>query len=214
MSTKNFTRASVFEILILLFVLTLGSSCGESKPRSISTDSYFNNAHPPSDEDSYGSYSDSVEDIDDSGSTPLHYACELHHLKVVDKHSKIVDMVDQARQLIKKGANINLANKAGYTPLYIVCENGGLKIAQLLVDNGAMINSIDNEGHTPLYVACKNGHLTIVKLLIEKGATINQQDVDIARQKDHQAIVSLLSEDQKQQTTIAPDNNNFKWGGY
>ena len=72
--------------------------------------------------------------------------------------------------LINAGANVNIRDASGQTPLHMVKD---LAAAQLLIDAGADVNLQDDRGNTPLHGA-DNPALT--KLLIGAGAIIDQKN--------------------------------------
>ncbi len=74
--------------------------------------------------------------------------------------------------LIKKGANVNCANKNGWTPLHTVAQYKHLKIAELLIDNGAKINIQKTNGSTPLMVALSNKNYLISDFFIKSNANL------------------------------------------
>ncbi|XP_065938638.1 uncharacterized protein [Magallana gigas] len=100
--------------------------------------------------------------------------------------------------LLRNGADINLCNKRGASPLYIGCQNGHDSTVQLLLKNGADINLCDEDGTSPLYIACQNRHNSIVQLLLKNGADINLCDEDgtsplfVVCQNGHDSTVQLL----------------------
>jgi ankyrin repeat protein len=51
--------------------------------------------------------------------------------------------------LIDAGANVNVQDKYGRTPLHWVVLNGRVEIAQMLIDAGARKDIPDNEGRLP-----------------------------------------------------------------
>eukprot|EP01088_Endostelium_zonatum_P022627 TRINITY_DN992_c0_g1_i1.p1 TRINITY_DN992_c0_g1~~TRINITY_DN992_c0_g1_i1.p1 ORF type:complete len:426 (-),score=101.81 TRINITY_DN992_c0_g1_i1:84-1361(-) len=76
----------------------------------------------------------------DTGSTPLHWAASK------SQHHAI-------RLLVESGANVNMQNKRGLTPLHLLIINRVEPIAFWLVKKGADIRIVDNEGHTALDLA-------------------------------------------------------------
>ncbi|XP_052704012.1 uncharacterized protein LOC128180166 [Crassostrea angulata] len=102
------------------------------------------------------------------------------------------------RLLLIKGAEINLCNENGASPLLIACQNGHDSTVQLLLSKGAAINLCLKDGASPLFIACQNGHDRIVQLLLSKGADINLCMEDgasplfIACQNGHDSMVQLL----------------------
>nr|XP_022308640.1 uncharacterized protein LOC111114568 isoform X2 [Crassostrea virginica] len=100
--------------------------------------------------------------------------------------------------LIEMGADVNLCNHEGYSPLMAACEHGHEHIAQLLIMKNAKVNSRNEDGESPLLVACEFGHESIAKLLIVKNAEVNLCDyygnnpLLAACQTGHNRIAELL----------------------
>ena len=46
-------------------------------------------------------------------------------------------------EIIKKGADVNCADKNGWTPLHFACQNGHTELALALIAKGADVNSED-----------------------------------------------------------------------
>ena len=68
-------------------------------------------------------------------------------------------------ELVKAGADVNIADDRGRTPISYAAERGYDDCVALLVDHGADINIADKDGNTPMKLALKNGHEKVVKLL-------------------------------------------------
>lgn len=68
----------------------------------------------------------------------------------------------------KNGANINLRDKIGYSPLHAACNNKNVSIVQLILSNGADIDSGDENGISLLNTAFHNKKDSTVHLLIPK----------------------------------------------
>jgi len=77
------------------------------------------------------------------------------------------------KELIKRGADINVKDHGKRTPLIISSDVGNLDIVKELIKVGATLNDKDYQGYTALHVASK---LDIVKELIKAGARIDIQD--------------------------------------
>jgi ankyrin repeat protein len=73
-------------------------------------------------------------------------------------------------ELIKGGADVNIACSDGVTPLHIATEAGHEAGVVALMYAGADINAVMRDGHTPLYVAMHEKHERIVELLKHAGA--------------------------------------------
>lgn len=100
---------------------------------------------------------------------------------------------------IKNGADVNIENNFGDTPLRNAFLTKNLKIVKFLVEHGADINQTDNDGSTLLHVASLNGYL-VVRFLVKHGANINQSDknghtpLHVAAQNGHLETVDYLVE--------------------
>jgi hypothetical protein len=68
-------------------------------------------------------------------------------------------------ELVKAGADINIADDRGRTPINNAAEFGNDDCVALLVAYDADINIADNDGNTPMKRALKKDHEKIVKLL-------------------------------------------------
>jgi len=104
------------------------------------------------------------------------------------------------RDLLNKGADVNLQDKNGCTPLSIAAINGKVSTVKLLLESGADPNIPCNHGPNPLIMACSRGYEIIVRLLVEKGADVNKIDqqglsaLSYAVEAGHAGIVNTLIE--------------------
>jgi len=105
-------------------------------------------------------------------STFLVYACENENLDLV-------------KLLVEHGANVNLVDENGYSPLISACAYNNSNIAKYLIEHGADINqsfflntplNIVYQNGTPLTIACRNGNEDIALCLLEHGANVNDKD--------------------------------------
>ena len=71
--------------------------------------------------------------------------------------------VDEVKQHLKLGVNINTTNIDGLTALHQACIDANIEMVKFLVDNGADINAQDNEGWTPLHASVSVGNLEVCK---------------------------------------------------
>jgi cytohesin len=81
-----------------------------------------------------------------------------------------------ARALITAGANPNLANKYGITPLLQASRTGADEVVQTLLRAGADPALAHPEGETALMAASFAGSLPTVRLLLEANADVNAVD--------------------------------------
>ena len=73
--------------------------------------------------------------------------------------------------LLAHGADPNLGDNAGWTPLIYGAYFGvEPEILQALIDRGAQINARNDRGITALYLASATGHEAQVRFLLDRGA--------------------------------------------
>jgi len=99
---------------------------------------------------------------------------------------------EAVRLLVDKGADVNLADKDGYTPLHFAQT---VETAQVLLRAGAEVNAAAHDGNTPLHMVSE---VEIAKLLIGHGADVNvenrahQTPLDSAVARGDEAVAKLL----------------------
>ncbi|KAI1859367.1 hypothetical protein JX265_010370 [Neoarthrinium moseri] len=106
---------------------------------------------------------------DSNGRTPLSWAAENGHTKVV----KLL--------LETKEVEVNSKDtEYGRTPLSWAAKNGHYEVVELLLETEQVeVDSKDNYGQTPLSWATENGHYEMVKLLLEtKEVEVNSKDTE------------------------------------
>jgi ankyrin repeat protein len=107
-------------------------------------------------------------------------------------HDQIVSI------LIAAGANVDIANNDGVTPLYVAALNGDEKISSLLIAAKADANISRKDGTSPLFKAAVNGKLPIVMDLVSAGALVDSANTDgatpifMAALYGYSSIVSYL----------------------
>lgn len=125
----------------------------------------------------------SISNFSPEGKSPLHVAASG-------------GSVDMVRELIMRGAKVNLATVEGRTPLHWAAWSNKPFIISLLLENGAAIDADDVSGITPLMLAAKQGNRETVMLLIEKGADkdlFNKKGENAAAIADNQGFVEIAS---------------------
>ena len=82
------------------------------------------------------------------------------------------NFVDDLRQEIADGDDINEADETGFTPLHSACFSNNYEAAKVLLDEGADTGRQDQWGNTALSYVVKNNEnsLRMVTLLVEYGA--------------------------------------------
>ncbi|WP_233999683.1 ankyrin repeat domain-containing protein [Erythrobacter sp. CCH5-A1] len=80
------------------------------------------------------------------------------------------------RFLLQKGADPNLRNKKGATPLQLATALGFNDGVAALIKGGASIDIADQTGETPLITAVHARNVELARLLLEKGADPDRND--------------------------------------
>lgn len=78
----------------------------------------------------------------------------------------------RVKALIDEGANVNVTDALGRTPLHMTAFYGRPKTAAHLIASGANVNAKDRVGMTPLHAAVLAGGQQEVELLLDKKADI------------------------------------------
>lgn len=102
-----------------------------------------------------------------------HDAQATEQLKILSEAMK-AEHITEIRRLIQAGADVNVINKNGLTPLMVACGLGYTDIARLLLEAKADVTikaRFFGKEYTPLSVAQQWNHPDIVKLLKDYGAT-------------------------------------------
>lgn len=62
------------------------------------------------------------------------------------------------KTLIDAGANANMKNVDGFTPLHLAAGLGRENIVEFLVQNGSDVNAKTNAGQSPHHIATQSGN--------------------------------------------------------
>ena len=89
---------------------------------------------------------------------------------------KFLEILGQIFSLPKELININFQDKNGNSALHYSCDEGNLKIVEILLKANCETNIKNNEKKTPLHLSSKRGYFDISKKLIENGALLNVFD--------------------------------------
>jgi len=150
----------------------------------------------------------SLVDIRDSqGSTALHHAVKHGQVDVVrtlvqagamvniqnfEAKTALFNAVSQFKEnydrnliydivkaLLYFGANPNISDENGVTPLHVACSLGIIPLVDLLIDNGAWINVRDGDGETPIFYALRDGkNLIVERLVMDFGVNLEEANED------------------------------------
>jgi len=94
--------------------------------------------------------------------TPLTFASYTH--------------IDKVKFLVERGADLNVIDGYGHTPLMIASGYGKMSIVQYLVEQGADIHKKNAKDYTALLLSSKYGHFSIVRFLVENGANLQDKN--------------------------------------
>ena len=101
-----------------------------------------------------------VDAPDDDGRTVTHWA--VFHQNTV-----------AIRLLVAAGADVNVRDSRGFSPLMVAAQQGNADIVEILVNNGACVDLESVEKETALLLAAANKHLACVGKLVDLGADVN-----------------------------------------
>uniref|UniRef100_A0A672REL2 Integrin-linked kinase n=1 Tax=Sinocyclocheilus grahami TaxID=75366 RepID=A0A672REL2_SINGR len=141
---------------------------------------------------------------DDHGFSPLHWACR-------EGRSGVVDM------LIMRGARINVMNRGDDTPLHLAASHGHRDILAKLIQCKADTNAANEHGNTPLHYACFWAQDLVAEDLVNNGAQVcicnkyGETPLDKAK-PPLAAHLKELGEKQGQSLTKVPFKDTF-WKG-
>ncbi len=147
-------------------------------------------------QDTKQSYKKSSDSVNIDNRTPLHWACEGGHTKVV---STLLDSLKTCRDDVMKNVLL-MGDKDNRTVLHLACMRGHLDIVRaivaLLKECGAGImketllkqdtsseKTHDNEhrgNRTVLHWACEGGHTKVVSVLLDSLKTCGKSEVEDA----------------------------------
>ena len=91
---------------------------------------------------------------------------------------KFLELLDKIMSLPNELRNINYQDENGYSALHYACDEGNLKIVDILLNANCDANIKNNDKQTPLHLAAKQGFFDISKKLIENGALLNIYDAE------------------------------------
>lgn len=98
----------------------------------------------------------------------------IENLNVKNEHIKILE------KLLSLGADVNVRDVAGYTPLHYCAQFHGnkttLKMAEILIKAGAKVDAQNRFGATPLIDATLAHKYDFIKLLANHGADLFVED--------------------------------------
>lgn len=91
--------------------------------------------------------------------------------------------------LTAKGANPNIADKNGVTPLQLAAGLGFIEGIELLLDAGARVDVTNSAGETPLISAVHRRDVAMVRLLLSKGGDPDRKDNSGRSARDYAMLI-------------------------
>jgi len=92
--------------------------------------------------------------------------------KTISIASGIGDL-EAVKQHLATGADVNVKDADGSTPLHYAVSVGEKEVSELLIAHGADVNAKDEDENTPLVWAVRGGEKEVTELLIANGADVN-----------------------------------------
>ena len=116
-----------------------------------------------------------------------------------------------AKLLLERGANPNVVNNLGRSPMCFAARYGYTNMVKLLMQYKAIPNLYEfPEKNGPIRVAIENGHIEILKILLN-GVELKREngkfvEYDMALQTKNPEIIKLVAEKIRQQGEIISAN--------
>ena len=116
---------------------------------------------------------------DENGNHPLHWVLGGARIRCIVSFCRVeivsesTDLLESVSTLVGAGAQVNVCNKEGQTPLHIAISGGHVTAAiALTIKFGADPNVADAAGNLPLHYACASpAYEPLVRMLLEAGAS-------------------------------------------
>lgn len=81
--------------------------------------------------------------------------------------------IDIVYELLTMGADPNICNFKGDSPLIPCCQKGSLNIVEILLEAGADIDVYNKNRDNPILICCRTGQAKILEFLFNKSGEIN-----------------------------------------
>ena len=118
------------------------------------------------------------------GATSLHIACREGNFEIV-------------KTLIDNGANVNIIDNEGWTPLMRASLNGNGEIVEILLKNGAKANLLNSLNESALIHATTSKCIKCLEQIIENGDLIKNMDILVLKSQIADAFLIARSQENK-----------------
>jgi len=106
----------------------------------------------------------------------LEWRNELHNMTWLHE-AAFLGWQATARALIDSGAQLDVFDKHGHTPLALAVARNEVALVRLLLENGADANATrSSAGDSPLHFAAQQRHGDCLQLLLQYGVDVEQRD--------------------------------------
>ncbi|KAL7572762.1 hypothetical protein ACA910_009026 [Epithemia clementina (nom. ined.)] len=140
--------------------------------------------------------------LDNAGFSPLHTAASLR----MAHPSYAVGALEMVRTLLGAGADANIRDQDGNTPLHWAARAGDHDVVSHLLIRNSHLDAKNKRGETPLHWAMRAGPavVNVITMLVDSGARVNAVDskfkrpIDVAAEgylDDEFSIASLKARD-------------------
>lgn len=82
--------------------------------------------------------------------------------------------LEMVHTLLKKGANANASDSAGFLPIHYAAAGGFVDVVRLLLDFGSDVSSYLT-GFSPLVICSQNGHAGVIRVLMDFGGDVEEK---------------------------------------
>lgn len=118
---------------------------------------------------------------------------------------------DLAEVMVECGAEVDIRNQLGWTPLIWASIKGRVKAVEFLLKHGANIHACNNDGWNAVTGAYFKKRINIVKLLLEKGAVFSEKYAEAALlsayEGGHKEVYTYLIEELHTNPNVSDDKD-------
>ena len=118
------------------------------------------------------------------GATSLHIACREGNFEI-------------AKTLIDNGANVNIVDNEGWTPLMRASLAGNNEIVEILLKNGAKANQLNSLNESALIHATSSRCTKCIEQIIENGDLIKNMDILVLKNQIADAFLIARNQENK-----------------